>query len=118
MLRLSVDRVSDRAFVVTGELDVSTMGVFDAALAAAHDGDGAVVLDLSRVTFIDSSGLRSLIHLGRSLRGGGLILRDPQPRVRHVLEERGLDVMGLWSVEGARGLTTPGPAGPSMVPGT
>lgn len=102
MLRLSVDRVSERAFAVAGELDVATTGTFDAALSAAPDADGPVVLDLSRVTFIDSSGLRCLIRLGLSLRDVGLILRDPSPRVAHLLEQRGLDAIGLWAVEPAR----------------
>jgi anti-anti-sigma factor len=99
MLSLSVDRVTDRAFVVTGELDESTIGVFNSALAPARGAGGAVILDLSKVTFIDSSGVRSLIGLGLALQDAGLILRDPSPRVRHILDLLGLDAAGLWKVE-------------------
>jgi anti-anti-sigma factor len=102
MLHLSVERVSEQAFVVTGELDLSTAGVFDTAVAAALDAGGPLVLDLSRLTFVDSSGLRCLIHLARSLEGSGLVLRDPSPGVRSLLEQRGLDAAGLWTVETGR----------------
>ncbi len=99
MLSLSVDRVTDRAYVIAGELDGSTTALFDSAVAPAREAGAAIVLDLAGVTFIDSSGLRSLIGLGLALEGTGLVLRDPSPLVRHILEIRGLDVAGLWTVE-------------------
>jgi anti-anti-sigma factor len=103
MERLSIERVSDQEFILSGELDRSTVDRFEAALdgtrdAGARDAGARVVLDLSRVTFVDSSGVRSLIGLGRSL-GSSLVLRDPSPRVRRVLELRGLAAAGLWTVE-------------------
>jgi anti-anti-sigma factor len=101
MLGLSVDRVTDRVFVVTGELDGSTTGLFDSAVAPARREGEPVVLDLAGVTFVDSSGVRSLIRLALSLVGIGLILRDPSPRVVHILELRGLDAAGLWAIEAA-----------------
>jgi len=99
MLGLSVDRVTDRAFVVTGELDGSTTALFDSVVTPARPEGEPVVLDLAGVTFIDSSGVRSLIRLAQSLEGVGLILRDPSPRVLHLFELRGLDAAGLWAVE-------------------
>ncbi len=101
MLGLSVERVSDRAFVAAGELDLSTADRFDSVMARAKGNADPILLDLSGVTFIDSSGIRSLIRLGLLLRETGLILRDPSPRVRQILELRGLDAAGLWSVEPA-----------------
>ena len=103
MGELSVERVSDQAFVVTGELDVGTIGVFDSGTAPARDAGDEVVLDLSGVTFVDSSGLGRLIDLGRTLqaRRARLVLREPSPKVRHVLEQRGLERVNLWRVEGA-----------------
>ena len=101
MQRLSVDRVSNGAFVVAGELDRSTTARFDSAVADAARAGDAVVLDLSRVTFIDSSGLRSLIRLGQTLQGIGLVLHDPSPKVRRVLEIRGLDDTALWTIRAA-----------------
>ncbi|SRR5579884_909137 len=55
-----------------GELDIASVGDFRAALRdAAADGASAVVVDLSEVSFIDSSGLGALIELYSRLRRSG-----------------------------------------------
>ena len=55
-----------------GELDTAGVGDLRAALSdAAREGVGAVVVDLSRVTFIDSSGLGALVELHSRLRRSG-----------------------------------------------
>lgn len=56
-----------------GELDISRMDDFRAVLwEAAREGAASVVVDLSHVSFIDSSGLGALVELhhrlGRSRR--------------------------------------------------
>lgn len=52
-----------------GELDIARVGEFRAALEnAAREAAGAVVVDLSQVSFIDSSGLGALIDLQNQLR--------------------------------------------------
>ena len=47
-----------------------------------------IVLDLSRLTFCDSSGLHAFIELQRRCEQAGhrLVLRAPTPTVRRVLE--------------------------------
>ncbi len=54
--------------------------------------NGAILVDLSEVTFLASLGMRTLLATakGASLRGGGLVLYRPQPRVREVLDTAGL----------------------------
>lgn len=55
-----------------GELDISRVGDFRAALLdAAREGAAAVVVDLSQVSFIDSSGLGALVELHSRLRRSG-----------------------------------------------
>ena len=55
-----------------GELDVARVGDFRAALSdAAREGAAAVVVDLSQVSFIDSSGLGALLDLHNRLRRSG-----------------------------------------------
>jgi anti-anti-sigma factor len=98
MQRLSIERRSEREFVVSGELERSTVDGFEAVLDGARASTSRLVLDLSHVTFVDSSGVRSLIRLGQAL-GAALVLRDPSPRVRRVLELRGLTAARLWTVE-------------------
>jgi anti-sigma B factor antagonist len=76
---------------VTGELDMTTSGQLRRVLARIPD-PGRVVLDLSRLTFCDSSGLSALLagHKQLITAGGRLVLAAVPPRVRKVLELTGL----------------------------
>jgi len=47
---------------VIGELDLSTAARWDEDVQAATRGSSAVVLDLSRVRFVDSAGVRTLFR--------------------------------------------------------
>jgi len=52
-----------------GEVDIATVGPFRVALAdAARQSERGVLVDLSRVTFIDSTGLGALVDLHHRLR--------------------------------------------------
>ena len=57
-------------------------------LAALTDGQKTIELDLSKTTFVDSSGLGSLISLDKALRSrqGLLRLRNPRQSVLTILE--------------------------------
>ena len=60
-----------------------------AALGTAPDGATRVVVDLSAVTFLDSSGLNALVHARRELSGREVSFRIVSPKdqvVRRVLE--------------------------------
>ncbi|HTW71566.1 MAG TPA: STAS domain-containing protein [Acetobacteraceae bacterium] len=54
-----------------------------------------LIVDLSRVTFIASTGLRTLISAGRSVasRGGRMVFLGPEPSVESVLITSGTDVV-------------------------
>jgi anti-anti-sigma factor len=83
-----------RRFALVGELDVTDAGdCFDRLSAPAKEG--CLRLDTSRLTFIDSTGIRALLMLAEL--GDGITLERPRPNVRRVLE-----VVGLGSVEGIR----------------
>lgn len=80
--------------VVTGELDVATSPrlrrrLDDAVDAGAHD----VSVDLSRVGFMDSSGLGALMAVHHRLQesGGGIAIVGATPPVRKILEITALD---------------------------
>lgn len=70
--------------VVHGEIDITSAPALDEALSGMH-GD-SVVVDLSQVTFIDSTGLRVLVMARTRLEADGsrLVLRaaDDSPVVR------------------------------------
>jgi anti-sigma B factor antagonist len=77
---------------LVGELDIGTAGYFREAVEALDHRD-TVVLDLSRLTFIDSTGLHELVVARtRSRRSGGeVVLQAPSAQTRRVLEIVGFD---------------------------
>lgn len=90
-------RSTQRALFVRmdGELDLHTAPEFKECIAnelAQAPSISTVVVVLSEVGFIDSSGLGALLAQYRALtsRGGQLILVDPRPAVRRVLQFSGL----------------------------
>jgi anti-anti-sigma factor len=96
---LSLEEVSPEELWVAGELDRATANRFDEVVQRSTVGSGQLVLDLSRVRFLDSSGVRSLIKLGMSMRGRTLVLRAPSPQVMRVLQLTRLDQVGLWRID-------------------
>ena len=82
--------------VLRGELDLSTVGkVQDELRRIEASSPPVLVLDLSKLTFLDSTGLRCLVTADERGRDGGrrvVIVRGPEPvqRVFSItrLEER------------------------------
>ncbi|MFJ4868392.1 STAS domain-containing protein [Streptomyces sp. NPDC088757] len=78
---------------VGGELDIETATFLHHHLANQFlHGRRHLVLDLSALDFMDSSGLNVLIRAGRDAResGGDLHLAAPTPAVRRILEITGV----------------------------
>jgi anti-anti-sigma factor len=85
-LRVGSHRLRDRTVVIpVGEIDLATR---DELRACVAECDGDVVVDLSGVSFLDSSGIGVLIGQRNRLieAGGSMVFRDPQDNVRAVLE--------------------------------
>jgi anti-sigma B factor antagonist len=86
---------SERATLrVSGEIDVATEPAFRRALdAVVTEAHSPAVVDLSRVTFIDARGLSALVAKRQEVSGTDvtLVLLDPSPWVRRLLETTGLD---------------------------
>jgi anti-sigma B factor antagonist len=70
---------------VRGDVDIATSPTLRRVLDAAH---GHVVVDLSRVTLIDASGLSVLVEAARSADrdGHNLVLRNPSTSCTRALE--------------------------------
>jgi anti-sigma B factor antagonist len=79
--------------VLSGELDMATSEAAAACLAALVETAGDIVVDLSGLQFIDSTGLSALLTACRESedRGRTLTLRRPARTVRRVLTMTGLD---------------------------
>jgi anti-anti-sigma factor len=94
--QLTIDIVRDSASVtmrLSGEIDMCTAELFrEAALAAIDQGHTDVHIDLSAVTFMDSTGLNALLATSRRAEsaGGRLQLVDPPRAVKRVLEVTGV----------------------------
>jgi anti-anti-sigma factor len=93
MARINVDtRIEDGVAVIalSGELDVAGTPALEEALAGmAEDPEvRGIVIDLSGLDFLDSSGLRSVVQADRRVRGTGLrfaLVRGGEP-VQRVFE--------------------------------
>jgi anti-anti-sigma factor len=87
---------------LAGELDLSTSGALQGALASYDKTTGAVVIDLSDVTFLDSSALRVLVQLRLRMGGAALHLVVTRDNLRRVFDVSGLtDVFEIFDSEDA-----------------
>ncbi len=81
---------ADRVVIsLSGELDLATVQFLDRELRAVESANpGLVVIDLSRVQFMDSTGLRALLRARESADANGhrLVLKRGPAAVQRVLE--------------------------------
>ncbi len=94
-LEVDVEVLDDRTAVLTvgGELDMETAaGLEDRLWQQLSLGRARLVLELSALDFMDSSGLNVLIRAVNRARenGGDLYLAAPTPAVRRILEITGV----------------------------
>lgn len=89
---------ADGTTVVRAEGELDLVGAPRLLQALPADGSSPVVLDLSRVTFMDSSGLRSLLEARQacSEAGRGFAIARPSDAVARVLEL--VDLTGEFEV--------------------
>ena len=77
-----------------GDIDLATSSILRTSLQAAHDSDGdKIVIDLSRVQYMDSSGVATLVECLQMARRGGtsLLLCELHERVLSVFQIARLD---------------------------
>jgi anti-sigma B factor antagonist len=89
-MQLACEKVGDVAVcaVPVEELDAGNAGEFKRDIAPVLEANVKVVLDLSRLRFVDSSGLGAFISCLRKLnvKGGGLKLTGLSTQVQGVFE--------------------------------
>ena len=101
-MQIVVEKVGDVAVtaVPVEELDASNAGEFKRDITPVLDANAKLVLDLSRLRFVDSSGLGAFISCLRKLnaKGGDLKLCGMSKQVRAVFElvrmHRVFDIVG------------------------
>lgn len=95
-MRLSVrehDRDGARTLVLSGELDLASRPLFDRALLSVeHRRASALVLDLSDVTFMDSTGLHGVLAAKSACAKNGckLLLVRGSSQVQRLFELTGV----------------------------
>jgi len=93
-LRIEVaDTTSPTTVALIGEIDIATAGrVREALIAISNSGENKVVVDMTNVTFMDSTGLAALVGPLKRFRSmnGEIVLRSPTRGVKKVLELSGL----------------------------
>ena len=78
---------------LSGKLDIQGTGEIETRFAAYCSGDKVrVVVDLSKVDYLASIGIRLLVLTAKSIatRGGRMVLLHPIPGVQSVLEITGI----------------------------
>jgi anti-anti-sigma factor len=91
-LRISRSIGPDATLQVAGELDAYTAPALE-ELLASESRDGDLRLDLSGVSFIDSTGIRVIVKVDNDLRAhaNGLVIVAPSPSVLRLLQLTSLD---------------------------
>ena len=74
-MQLEIERSDQPGWVIlnpTGEIDLATVGKLEDALAASMNTGGMdIAVDLTGVTFMDSTGLRALLAASQQLTDSG-----------------------------------------------
>jgi anti-anti-sigma factor len=85
---------TDQVVALYGELDISCGDALQREVARLESTDAArIVVDLSGLRFMDSTGIRALLqlHAGSRRNGNRLVLLRGIPAVQRVLELTGVD---------------------------
>ena len=79
--------------LLAGELDLASISTLRACLEQLDPSFDEITVDLAALSFLDSTGLATLVSTQHQLaeRGGRLVVRNPQTNVRRVLEVSGVD---------------------------
>jgi anti-anti-sigma factor len=88
------DEDGTQRIVLTGELDVSTVPAFNKRVSELrHKGFHSIVLDLSGVTFMDSTGLSAILvtEMHARMRGQRFSVVEGPPHVNELFRLTGVD---------------------------
>jgi anti-anti-sigma factor len=92
VLRITVEPLHDARLIrVAGEVDVSTVAKLKRELDAARDEAATALLDLSDVTFMDSTGLHVLLEASRNsvVSDWGFFILRPSGSVQRLIQVSG-----------------------------
>jgi anti-anti-sigma factor len=81
--------------ILEGRLDIEGAAAVDLKMNVIPGSKKAVLVDIQKVSFLGSIGLRSLINPARTIkgRGGKMVLFGPSELVEKVLKTSGVDAL-------------------------
>ena len=87
-----------RVVAVSGELDIATMVEFGAALTTGAGVGATTVVDLRRLTFIDSTGVSGLLAAARRAQEAGrrLVCVPGPASIQRIFQMTGVDTVLEW----------------------
>lgn len=98
--------VDDVGIKLTGEVDLATARQLTDALANIS-AESEVHLELTELTFIDSSGLSAIVAFARSRNGAGpLVMLNPSDHIERLFVITGLDQHPRIEIRHTRGSET------------
>ncbi len=80
-----------RTFFVNGELDMATVPIMHIAMVDAVARGGPISMDLTDLTFLDSTGVGAILKAAKELPFGCIVLHGVHDGVRKVTELMGVD---------------------------
>lgn len=90
-------RITPDGLALSGELDMASADDFGDFAFGAIDRSREVILDLSDLAFLDSSGAKAILRLAADACPHGLVLLHPRDNVQRVLD--------ILALEKARGIS-------------
>jgi anti-sigma B factor antagonist len=97
-MRLESELLDNKVLKITldGRLDIEGANEIDMQFTAlTATKKAAVIVDMGKVGFLASIGIRTLLSSAKACakRGGQMVVFDPQPMVRDVLESSGVSTL-------------------------
>ena len=98
--RLDVAVEHPRLIRVSGALDEDTAPMLAGVLRPVATRGGTVQVDLAGLEGVDASGFAVLLDIAHAIgRRGRLVLRDPPPAIRRLIEENAGDDVGILTID-------------------
>lgn len=96
-MQISIEELANgiTKVILEGSLDIQGAQAIDMQMNIVAGASKAVLVDLQKVSFLGSMGLRSLVLPARNIktRGGKVVLFGPNEMVENVLKTSGIDAL-------------------------
>jgi len=96
-MELAVEEIGNGVtrIVLDGRMDIAGASAIDTRFSALAGSRRSLVIDLAKVSFLASMGIRLLVLGAKTVasKGGKIVLLDPVPQIESVLTTAGIDTV-------------------------